>query len=105
MKIYWSIKSIPELKEMSDKEREIILHRCRSKTQLAIWAIVLLTIILSLLTVLFCSFLVTTCDLRIGLVGAVIWGLAISFISVQLDRRWLRHHIRDYLEQHSKIKE
>ena len=104
MKIYWSIKSVPELQEMSDKEREAILHRYRSKAQLGIWAVILLAIVVPLLTLLFCIFLVTTYGLRIGLIGAVIWGLAISFISVQLDRRRLRHHIRDYLEQHSGIK-
>ena len=88
---------------MSDKEREIILHQYRSKAQLGIWAVVLLVLLVPLLTLLPCIFLTETYSLKIALVGAAIWGFAISFISVQLDRRRLRRYIHDYLEQHSEM--
>ena len=83
MKIYWSCKSIPELAELPDKERRMILRRCWAKASRN-WKTRIEYFVLMSFAGISWYFCMKTYGLLVGAVGVVIIGAVVGFIWAQV---------------------
>ncbi len=107
MKIYWSIKSIPELADMSKERRKEIWKLCHLK-----YSVNLLILVLRVAIILVCCAigLALGCfysnHITIVFTWAVIVGTIVStignFIIWQVEIALVKPNIREYLISHGK---
>ena len=102
MKLYWSLKSIPELADLPKKDRYEIWKACYSMVWRS-WKSIILHIILIILFISVLTVIYNTFDkFIIGLLVAVSIGAICGFIEQQVAIYIIRPHIREYLSSHGK---
>jgi hypothetical protein len=103
MKIYWSIRSVPELAELPEKNRKEILKKC-GLTKFENRNIRYLFGLLTLPFVLGGVTLGEICGGRIGgVMGIVIGGAIGVLVMLQIEVCIVRSRVRKYLFTHGKF--
>jgi uncharacterized membrane protein len=103
VKLYWSLKSIPELADMPKEQRKEVWRKCRLKSGHKRQSIII-AIMFAILGCIFgivCS--VNGYSFNKGLVAAIAIGFIFGFIYGQIEAISIRPHIREYLNSHDKI--
>ncbi len=93
MKIYWTIKSIPELSNLPDEERRRIWRRCWAKAS-GNWKTWIELCALCSTLALFTWFFGRTWGLLGGIIGGIIVGSVLGLIWAQVVIRKTIPHIR-----------
>lgn len=100
LKIYWSLKSVPGLSQMSKKDRKVIWRRCYLKsfrnwqTWVAVGACIACAGIGNILGQIWGAETISTA------IGAGIGGLILGLVTAEMESR----NIREYLDSHPEIR-
>jgi len=99
MKIYWSIKSIPELVGLPDTDRKIVWRESYRKASSGcrIWTWFFVYSIYGLCVVIFAKTVKNFLGYPGAFIGAVIGGALVGFVHAQIIIDKTRPFIREYL--------
>jgi len=99
MKIYWSLKSVPELSGMSKKERKVIWRRCYLKTfrNWQTWVAFIACVVCAGIGNVWGQIL--GAEIISTAIGGGIGGLILGLVTAEMESR----NIREYLDSHQEI--
>ena len=103
MKLYWSLKSIPELADLPNKQRKEIWKSCRLKCLMTwpFWGSTITIIVFWLVILTKLGYFYRDRHL-IGLIWGAVISAIVVFIMWQVEIALVKPYIRKYLISHGK---